>query len=623
MRFRRFFFGAASLAVLFALSCSYTAGDRTPVSSRAPAADAASAKPAPARETDGNAIGAADVKAEAPAPPSAAADRPAVAPAGGGMVLEDEEGDLLTEQTNGSDPSLAKALALCQQARRQWQAGDLDQAINLLDDAYALIIEVDPGNDALLAQEKEDLRFTISKRIMEIYSSRRVAINGQRNAIPITLNAHVQSEIDAFTIGRERDFFLEAYRRSGRYRPRIEAALKEAGLPPELSWLPLIESGYKVTALSSARALGLWQFIPSTGYRYNLNRDGYIDERMDPEKATQGAIAYLKELHDMFGDWSTALAAYNCGEHRVMRTIQSQNINYLDDFWDLYERLPRETARYVPRFLATLHIVNAPGRYGLDAVTLEPELAYEIVSVPRQAQLQSIAQVAGIDAGLLSELNAELRRGVLPEDGYELRVPPGAAELLAAKIDEVPAYLPRRVTIVRHTVRKGETIESVARRYGADVNDLLAANTMRRSQRLVPGRKLRVPIADGMPGRQAPAPSATSAPGGKRQPIEHTVRPGDSLWNLAQRYRTTVEEIQRLNRLQDSGISVGQTLKIAPAATARTQAGKQKPTTYAVRRGDTLQGIAKSHNMGLERLLALNNLTPRSKIFPGQKIVVE
>jgi membrane-bound lytic murein transglycosylase D len=620
MRVRRWFFAAAALAAIFAMGCSHVSGERPPGTSTAPAPAAAATAPTPAlaQGVSDKPAGAAAI-ATAPTAPPAPAGRPAALPDADEACAIDDEEDSPAGRTSG-EIALNQALALCQQAQRKWQAGDQDQAIALLDDAYALILEVDPGSDALLTQEKEDLRFTISKRIMEIYSSRRVAINGQRNAIPLTLNAHVQNEIDAFTIGRERDFFSQAYRRSGKYRPKIEAALKEAGLPPELSWLPLIESGFKVTALSPARALGLWQFIPSTGYRYNLNRDGYIDERMDPEKATQGAIAYLKDLHDMFGDWSTALAAYNCGEHRVMRTIQSQNINYLDDFWDLYERLPRETARYVPRFLATLHIVNAPERYGLDAVAPEPELEYETVSVPRQVQLQSIAQAAGIDAGLLRELNAELRRGVLPESGYELRVPSGAAERVTATLDEIPAQRPSRVTTIRHTVRKGETIESVARRYGAEAKSILLANDMRRAQPIAVGRTLRVPLVDCPPGEP---PAATPAAGGKRQPIEHTVRPGDSLWNLAQRYNTTAQEIQRLNQLKGSGISVGQTLKISPAAPARAPAAKPKPTTYAVRRGDTLQGIARSHNMALERLLAINSLTPRSKIVPGQKIVVE
>ncbi len=220
-------------------------------------------------------------------------------------------------------------------------------------------------------------------------------------------------------------------------------------MPTELSWLPLIESGFKVTALSPARALGLWQFIPSTGFRYGLNRDKYIDERLNPEKATRGAIAYLKDMHAMFGDWTTVLAGYNCGEHRVLRTIQSQNINYLDNFWDLYERLPRETARYVPRFLATLHIVNSPEKYGLDPVSVTPPLAFETVAVNKQAHLKSIAQATGVDDDLLRELNAELRQGIIPEDGYELRVPPGSVELVTAKIEEIPTFQPPRISAPR------------------------------------------------------------------------------------------------------------------------------------------------------------------------------
>src|SRR6185503_15097104 len=159
------------------------------------------------------------------------------------------------------------------------------------------------------------------------------------------------------------------------------AQLAEAGMPEQLSWLPLVESGFKDRALSSARARGLWQFIPSTGYRYGLDRSDWIDERMDPEKSTQGAIAYLTALHGLFGDWMTALAAYNCGENSVLRAINNQKLSYFDQFWDLYQRLPRETRRYVPRFLATLAILEEPGRYGLVLPPLLPALDYEPVEI--------------------------------------------------------------------------------------------------------------------------------------------------------------------------------------------------------------------------------------------------
>jgi membrane-bound lytic murein transglycosylase D len=546
-------------------------------------------------------------------------------------LIEDEEAENAPLPPDGKGPALSRALYYCRLAQAYWKRGDLENAIDTLDRAYALVLAVDPGSDADLLQGKEDLRYTISKRILEIYSSRHLAVNGTRNEIPLTLNKHVQDEIDSFTIGRERDFFADAYRRSGRHRARIEAALKGAGLPAELAWLPLIESGYKVTALSPARALGLWQFIPSTGYRYNLNRDKYVDERLDAEKATRGAIEYLKELHGMFGDWTTVLAAYNCGENRVLRTIQAQNINYLDNFWDLYERLPRETARYVPRFLATLHIVQNLPRYGLADVPVDPAQSYETVAIPRQCSLKSVAQTTGIDLDLLQELNAELRQGILPEDGYELRVPNGGAALVGAKLYEIPVYRepPPVITVVRHKVQKGDTIETLARKYGSDEKSILAANTMRRSGPLRVGTTIRVP--------QTCPPAAAARATVPPKVIEHTVRKGDTLAGLAQRYGTTPEEIQKQNRLPNAVLKSGQVLRIAPPPAApaaqaqvkpdplkpKSEPSKPKTGIYAVRSGDTVYSIARRHNMSIDRLLAMNHLDGSSKLQPGQKLIVD
>ncbi|MEJ5360360.1 MAG: LysM peptidoglycan-binding domain-containing protein [Desulfobacterales bacterium] len=554
----------------------------------------------------------------APGPGPASVTRPRAAetpPAEEEGLLEDDEADALAGRNGGAQAALQRALGLCRLAQAHAKRGHSDQAIEALDAAYALVLETDPGSDPVLLQEKEDLRLTISRRILEVYAPRRFAGNGGRNEIPIDLNAHVQAEIDSFTVGRERDFFTEALRRSGRYRGRMEAALREAGLPAELSWLPLIESGFKPTALSPARALGLWQFIPSTGYRYNLNRDTYIDERLDPEKSTRGAIEYLKDLHGMFGDWLTVLAAYNCGEHRVMRTIQSQNINYLDHFWDLYEKLPRETARYVPRFLATLHIVQNLERYGLADLEIDPPLDYETVAIPRQASLRGVALATGIEECVLRELNTELRQGVLPESGYELRVPPGAAARVAEQLEEIPLYRPpARAPLSRHKVAKGESLEGIARRYKVSVKELLAANPPLSTKTPPPGTVLTIPAG------KSPSPSALPPPAARG--IEHTVQRGESLASIARRYRVAPEEIQRANRLSSSALRAGQVLKI-PAGRAAPAATGRGHKIYAVQAGDTLSSIARKHSMSLERLLALNRLTAEASLQPGQRLIVE
>ncbi|MEA1992063.1 MAG: lytic transglycosylase domain-containing protein, partial [Thermodesulfobacteriota bacterium] len=226
---------------------------------------------------------------------------------------------------------LDAALDYCKASQEFWVEGYLNKAIDALDQAYGLILKVDPESAPEFIQQKEDLRFMISRRILEIHASRYTAVNGNHNAIPLIMNSYVKQEIRSFQ-GRERKFFIESYKRSGKYRDEIVKALKEAGLPEDLSWLPLIESGFKVKALSCARALGLWQFIPSTGYKFGLNRDNWIDERLDPTKSTAAALLYLEELHQIFGDWTTVLAAYNCGEGRVLRKIRRQKINYLDNF---------------------------------------------------------------------------------------------------------------------------------------------------------------------------------------------------------------------------------------------------------------------------------------------------
>jgi len=530
---------------------------------------------------------------------------------------------LISEGMTNQD-LLDSALEYAQAASDYWDRGDMDNAIEALDTAYFLILNVKTNGDPDLLQQKEDLRFTISKRIVEINASRVTVATGDRNSIPMTMNDHVRREIESFT-GPERDFFTAAYRRSGRYRPAILRAFKEAGMPQELSWLPLIESGYKVRALSRARALGLWQFIASTGYRYGLKRDQWIDERMDPDKSTAAAIAYLKELHQMFGDWTTALAGYNCGEWAVMNRIKTQKINYLDNFWDLYVKLPQETAAYVPRLLAVLHIVHNPKAYGMTLPPLDPEIHTEEVMINKQVQIKTLAAAIQVDEGLLEDLNPELRLNMTPDSPYPLNVPEGKGEVLLAKVDDIPVYCPpaglaSSSGYLIHKVRKGDTLASISRKYRTSPEAIRDFNDLKKNQTLVVGSKLRVP-AKTRTAQAKGAKAAVTVAAKEDKPVKYVVKKGDSVWQIAGQHNTTAKEIQSLNHLKGSTLYSGQVLLIPPSQVASCAVTPTK--NYTVKNGETPFVIAKKHEMELGDFLKINNLTPNSTIYPGQTVLVK
>jgi len=513
---------------------------------------------------------------------------------------------------------LDSALEFCQASYDFWEQGDLENAIESLDQAYSLILKVDPGQNSDLLQQRDDLRITISKRIMEVYSSRYTVANGFYKAIPLVMNRHVQNAINLLK-GKERKFFLNAYRRSGRYRSAIVKALKEAGLPEELSWLPLIESGFNVRALSRARALGMWQFIASTGYKYGLKRDRWIDERMDPKKSTAAAIAYLKELHQIFGDWDTVLAAYNCGEGRVLKLIRNQRINYLDHFWDLYEKLPRETAFYVPKFLAVLHILDDPGIYGFTLPPVDEEIQTDVVTINREVHVKAIAKELGVLYGLLKKLNPALRRNSTPNRPYAFEVPKGKGEVLLAKLDHIPLWRPPIPSYVMHRVKRGESLSVIARRYRTSVRAIVNLNGLRSSRFIRTGWKLKIPTGRRYVSLRKPSPRVTaSRTTGK--PEKYVVGKGDSLWKIAKHFGTTAKAIQSLNKLQGTILSVGETLEIPTAHRAKK---RMKTRPYTILKGDSPYLIAKKHQMNLFELLRLNNLTPRSIIFPGKVLLVK
>jgi membrane-bound lytic murein transglycosylase D len=473
-----------------------------------------------------------------------------------------EEGETLQERNQGL---LDSAIEWYQTSNELWEQGDLEKALDALDESYALILEVGRDADQSMLQQKEDVRFTIAKRIMEVYASRFNVVNGYQNAIPTVMNKYVQKALDLFK-GREREFFIDSYVRSGRYRPAIIKALKEEGLPEELSWLPLIESGFKIRALSRARALGMWQFIASTGYKFGLERNTWIDERMDPEKSTKAAIAYLKELHNIFGDWSTAIAAYNCGEGRVLKVIRRQKIKYLDNFWDLFDRLPYETASYVPKFIAVQHIVNNPEKYGFTLPPVDRAIEVEEVTIDRQVHLQKIAENIGVSYQELKDLNPELRKNVTPTNPYSLKVPAGKVETLLAKLNGIPIWVPPVPSYVVHRVRRGESLSVIASKYRTSVRAIMAMNGIKRSNFIRQGWRLKIPTGRRTSYKKVRHPIRSTKLRGNL--LEYVVQKGDSLWIIANSFQTTTKAIKSLNQLKTTRLAIGQVLAI-PKSTAK------------------------------------------------------
>ncbi len=437
-------------------------------------------------------------------------------------------------------------------AKEEQRQKEVDKELDALDKAYALLITIDTDNPQLAAQ-KHDLRVLISKRIAEIYACRFPNDKENQKSVGMVMNSLVKKEVDTFMGNEEcRNFFINAYKRSGRYRPFIVAELKKEGLPEELSWLALIESGFKPRALSKARALGLWQFTASTGRRFGLRRTRYIDQRLDPKKSTLAAIHYLKELHDMFGDWGIALAAYNCGEGRILKVLQNSDTRALNGFWDIYDRLPAETARYVPEFYATLYIVKNLKKYDLEDIRMDPPYDYSTVRINRRISLARVARTLHMHEDQLLAMNPELRTRILPGSGYELKVPPDKKEILLAKIDRIGEYRERVSDaghVVYHRVRPDETLAEIARRYHTTVHKIAGYNDIARKNYIVAGQVLKIPQL------------YASADDSQRL-VEYRVRPGDSLWSLARRYNTTPRQIKRVNSLKSHNLRIGQKVKI-------------------------------------------------------------
>lgn len=419
--------------------------------------------------------------------------------------------------------------------------------------------------------------------------------------IPIPTNDRVLRYVELFQ-GRLRDFLTEGLSRGVQYLPMIQSTFRAEGLPLDLAYIPLIESAFKPTALSRTQARGVWQFMRGTALENGLRADWYLDERADPVKATQAAAKYLKTLYNIFEDWHLAMASYNGGPGRVKKALErSRKI----DFWDLSAStryLPRETRDYVPMILAAVIIAKNPAQYGFEITPLSP-LRTDTVSVPQALDLRRVAEWAGVPIDQIQQLNPEFRRWTTPikKGEYAIKVPEGTADKVR---DGLASSAPGQLNALQtHTVKRGETLATIAKKLQVSRADLAEANYLKATSKVAVGSKLIIPrmpsaslLARAMAGEleetaesiavdvlKETAPLAS--PVAQRRATTYQVKRGDTLAAIARRTGTTMAQLMSWNKLRSSSVQIGTRLVVqAPGTTAaKTTKSSTTKTTKATK----------------------------------------
>lgn len=407
------------------------------------------------------------------------------------------------------------------------------------------------------------------------------------NEVPLAFNERVMAFIDYFAI-KDREYTKDIIRKKELYFPLFSETLARHNMPDELKYLAIVESGLRPNAISRANAVGLWQFISSTGKMYGLHSDWYVDDRMDPEEATDAAARHLRDLYNMFDSWELALAAYNCGPGNVRKAIRRSG--YKREFWDIYHYLPRETRSYVPQFVAITYLFNHLEEHGFDP---QPELFHpemDTIMISQYFHVETFCNQLDLCLDDMLTWNPQIKRGALPEGtkNFALRVPVEWKEEIVANRNH---------------------LYDTASKVGKEYLDYLARNT----------------------------PGSTYG----RERLYYRVRSGDVLGTIAQQYGVRVSDIRSWNGIRGNLIRVGQRLSIwvLPTYNSNTKNlytasnSQPKPTTnpstsitssgkmYTVKYGDSLWSISRNNNTSIEKLKLANKLSSNT-IKPGQSLVI-
>ena len=578
-----------------------------------------------------------------------------------------------TASVDPVDALIARSDKLYQQGQADYQAGHLDAARQSFDEAFNVLLSSDlpvRGNPRLEKEfdkivdgvremeqvalregdgfteqrsepapidEANDITFPVDPKVR---ATAEAEIKTTKSDLPLMLNDQVAMFLNYFSSTKGRHTLEHGLTRAGRYRDMISATFKEIGVPQDLIYLAMAESGFQPLAVSRAGARGMWQFMAGRGSMYGLDRNWWVDDRQDPVKSTRAAALHLKDLYYEFGDWYLAMAAYNTGPGNIQHAVERTGYA---DFWELYKRgvLPQETRNYVPIIVAVTIMAKNPAQYGLQSVVPETPVPTDQVTINYPVDLRLVAECLDTSADTLQQLNPSLLRLTTPKDqNFTLNLPAGTKDKYETAIALIP---PDMRTFWRyHRVDYGESLSTIAHKYHTSTGVIEEANNLT-SDEVTVGSKLIIPIAPG---------SAGDALAYSRKVTRYKVRKGDTVGSIADDFQVPVDKIRKWNHLKGNTVAPGRTLLIykplsgssrpetasagddppsAPAkhgasATSVNARGKAAPaiqsaTYHKVKKGETLSGIAQSYNTTVANLKK-NNANLSANLRAGEVLLI-